>query len=483
MTTGVRSGQITPYTRVGEPLLAFSSVDLSMVDAHPLRGLVKYGPYSKNSFASHTDKVRVAIIGPESSKAERRKVLQNVQNPQQPSDRLDYVPPYPGFDSLFAVPLVPAASSAQLKWPGRLSELGQGPPTDRVRQAISEQMRHLAAVRDKFDVAVVHLPNDWGPGLRSDGFDAHDELKAVGAELAIPTQVINDSTFSFRYLASVSWRLAIALYVKAGGTPWRLAPLPGVPPSSAYIGLAYALRGDPAEAKFVTCCSQVFDADGGGMQFVAYDARDPFDGTDDFRRNPYLSRADMRAVLARSLDLYRRRNGGSIPHRVVLHKTTGFRDDELAGMSDALTAVKEKECVQVTSNVKWRGVWLRASEKRGRRSEPHRYPVHRGTMIPLSGTEALVWAAGNAPSVAQRGDSYYQGGKSIPSPLLMTRHMGQGPLELIATELLALTKMDWNNDALYDPVPVTIRYSQRLAKTIANVPTLPRQVYPYRMFM
>ncbi|MBK1673330.1 hypothetical protein CKO35_08410 [Ectothiorhodospira shaposhnikovii] len=46
-----------------------------------------------------------------------------------------------------------------------------------------------------------------------------------------------------------------------------------------------------------------------------------------------------------------------------------------------------------------------------------------------------------------------------------------------------LTKMDWNNDALYDPVPVTIRYSQRLARTIANVPTLPGNAYAYRLFM
>jgi hypothetical protein len=56
-------------------------------------------------------------------------------------------------------------------------------------------------------------------------------------------------------------------------------------------------------------------------------------------------------------------------------------------------------------------------------------------------------------------------------------------LELIAHEALALTKMDWNNDALYDPVPVSIRYSQRLARTIANVQDLPRSVYPYRLFM
>ncbi len=56
-------------------------------------------------------------------------------------------------------------------------------------------------------------------------------------------------------------------------------------------------------------------------------------------------------------------------------------------------------------------------------------------------------------------------------------------LELAAHEALAFTKMDWNNDALYDPVPMSIRYSQKLARTIANVPDLPRNVYSYRLFM
>lgn len=103
-------------------------------------------------------------------------------------------------------------------------------------------------------------------------------------------------------------------------------------------------------------------------------------------------------------------------------------------------------------------------------------------MVVRSGNSALVWVAGNAPLVSTSGD-YYQGKKSIPKPLQLIRHAGSGPLEMIAHEALALTKMDWNNDALYDPVPVSIRYSQRLAKTIANVPDLPRHVYPYRLFM
>lgn len=483
MSTTTRPGRLTPYSRLDEPLLSFSSGDATAVDTHPLRGLVTHGPFTKTAFAAHTDQIRVAIVGPDSGRDGRRAVLQKVQAAQQPSDRRDYVPPFPGFKQLLNVPLVPAATIAQLTLPDQLADLGPGLPHTLVRRAISERMRELSGVRDQFDVAVIHLPDSWSPGLKDAGFDAHDELKAAGAELNVPTQVINDRTFDFGYSASIAWRLALALYVKAGGTPWRLAPLPGVPSDSAYIGLAYALRGDPRDARFVTCCSQVFDADGGGMQFVAYDARDPIQDIDEARRNPYLSRSDMRAVLARSLDLYRRRNAGATPSRVVVHKTTAFTGEELAGVSDALAAVKEIECIEITKRVAWRGVWLRASGRAEGKSEPDKYPVHRGTVVPLSGTTALVWVAGNAPSVARRGDSYFQGGKSIPAPVLLTRHMGRGPLELIASEALSLTKMDWNNDALYDPLPVTIGYSQRLARTIANVPTLPRRAYPYRMFM
>ena len=73
--------------------------------------------------------------------------------------------------------------------------------------------------------------------------------------------------------------------------------------------------------------------------------------------------------------------------------------------------------------------------------------------------------------------------KSIPRPVLLTRHAGSGSLEQTAGEALALTKMDWNNDALYDPVPVTITYAKRLADIIANAPALGSSVYPYRLFM
>lgn len=478
------TSRLPPYSKVSEPFLQFDARRDSATDIHPLRGLDKHGPYSTWSLPTFTPSVRIATVGPQSGTTQVRELLNSLTRTYRPNDRTDYVPDYRGFESIFKLKLKPAEiEAAHIRWPDALDDLGAvGDPHERVANAISHAISQLGSVRETFDVAVVHFPDSWGRGLRNINFDAHDQLKAVAAQAGIPTQVLNDRTFTFSLTASRSWRLSIALYVKAGGIPWKLAPLAGVPEGTAYIGLAYALRGDPRDARFVTCCSQVFDADGGGMQFVAYDALDPIDNSDEARRNPYLSRGDMRAVLARSMRTYQARNGGTLPRRVVIHKTTPFRSDELDGVDDALSAVREVECLEITTSVAWRAVWLEEPRKPGQRSQPDPWPVPRGTLVHLSGTSALLWGAGNTPGVSTKGN-FYQGGKSIPRPILLTRHAGSGPLELAGLEAMALTKMDWNNDALYDPVPVTLQYSKVLARTIANVPTLPRSVYPYRLFM
>ncbi|HEY0464128.1 MAG TPA: hypothetical protein VGC79_07970 [Polyangiaceae bacterium] len=482
MNTDYEASKLAPFSLLEEPLLSFRPDDQSL-DVNPLRGIDSFGPYSSATFSTFTSQLRVATIAPSSGWAGLRSLIETLRSPQQPGDRREYVPPFRGFQSVFNVPLVAAPALAHVKLQDDLGTSGRsGPPHLQLMHALRGAIDRLAAVRDQFDVALVHLPDAWQAGFRAPGFDAHDALKALSASVGIPTQVINDRAIEFTFKASIAWRLSIALYVKAGGVPWKLAPLPGVPEATAYIGLAYALRGDPKQAHYVTCCSQVFDSDGGGMQFVAFEARDPVQDVEEARRNPFLSRNDMRAVLARSLNLYQSRNAGRLPRRLVVHKTTAFKSDELEGALDALSAIKEVECMEVSSSPGWRGVWLNQGRRSGEASEPDGYPVPRGTVLHRSGRSVLVWVAGNAPRAALRGD-YYQGKKSIPRPIGLLRHAGSGPLEIAALEALALTKMDWNNDALYDPVPVTIRYSQRLARTIANVPSLPGQTFPYRLFM
>ncbi|QJQ03433.1 nuclease PIN [Herbaspirillum rubrisubalbicans Os34] len=476
------TSKLPPFTLLDEPFLAFAPQD-AQLDIHPLRGLTKFGPFSKGSFAGYTPKIRVATVGPDSAFMRRGELMKELLRQHAPNDRKDYVPHYPGFENLFHIGLGGSPKGTHIRWPEAIAQLpGDGTAEEKIYAAMNAALAQLDTVREAFDVVLVHFPDSWASATRTQFFDAHDVLKALGAKYSIPTQVLNDRAFTFGFRASIVWRLAIALYVKAGGIPWKLAGMQGVPDDTAYIGLAYALRGDPQNAHFVTCCSQVFDRDGGGMQFVAFEARDPVADPSEARRNPFLSRDDMRAVLARSIELYQKRNGGALPRRLVIHKTTAFKPQELDGAFDALAGIPEVECIEVGTHTAWRGVWLLDSKKAEPKSFPAMFPVPRGTVVVRSGTSALLWAAGNAPGVSEKGN-FFQGGKSIPRPLVLTRHAGRGPLEMVAAETLALTKMNWNNDALYDQVPVSIRYSQRLARTIANVPDLPGNIYPYRLFM
>ncbi|MEX3984068.1 nuclease PIN [Paraburkholderia sp. EG287A] len=478
-----QSSRLPPFSLLAEPELTFNSENTAL-EVNPLRGLRRFGAYNSSSFAGYTPALRVAIVAPAEGWRKIGGLVETIRTAQVPEERVNYVPHFPGFEDLLGVPIVSAPRDVHIKWPDDLMALGRGgAPHERLLAGLTDALLRLSTMHDQFDVVMVHLPDKWQIAFTAAGFDAHDALKALGAQYAIPTQVVNDRAFSFKYKASLAWRLSIALFVKAGGVPWKLAPLNGVPDGTAYVGLAYALRGDPRAAQFVTCCSQVFDADGGGMQFVAFEARDPVTDPREARSNPFLSRSDMRAVMARSLNLYLKRNGGRLPERLVIHKTTSFKEEELRGVFDALSTVKEIECLEIGSRGTWRGVWRVEGRKQGVRSEADKAPVPRGAMLQRTGNSALVWVAGNAPTAGLGNPLFFQGGKSIPKPLSIIRHAGSGPLEISALETVGLTKMDWNNDALYDPVPVTIRYSQKLARTIANVPGLPGNHYPYRMFM
>lgn len=482
MAKKFEASKLPPYVLLDEPVLAFDSLNDEARGIHPLKGLIQHGPFTSHIFSKYTPRLRVAIVGPTSGYNRIVKLMKELQTSHVAADRKEYLPNFPGFQKLFGIEFGSSASSLHIKWSDGLSTSEEFPtPQSVLKNRMLIAIKQLALSRDLFDVAVFHLPDQWATACRSADFDAHDHLKSLGAIYSVPTQVINDRAFNFGYKASIAWRLSIAMYVKAGGIPWKLAAIPGVPEGTAYIGLAYALRGNPQDAHYVTCCSQVFDMDGGGMEFVAYEARDPVTDVAEARKNPFLSRDDMRAVLARSLQLYQKRNGGKLPKRMVIHKTTAFKEDEIDGAHDALAGIPEIECIEI-SNTSWRGVWLLDSGDPKQPSKPSRYPIPRGTLMPLSENSALIWIAGNAPDVSNTND-YYQGKKGIPRPLLLTRRSGSGPLEIIAAEALALSKMDWNNDALYDPVPVTITYSKSLARTIANVHDLPSQAYPYRLFM
>jgi hypothetical protein len=483
VTASRPSSELHGYWRLPEPRLAFDPTDPDQTAVNPLAGLAAHGPFSARSWAPHDQTIRVALLALEADLDSLRRQLNELVGPHQPIERATYVPPWPGFRNVFRVSLGPADDAAQAGLAPNLDEeLAAAPrPHRRLAELLIEGLRRLVAVRNRFDVVVFYLPARFSPlfEVPEDDFDLHAAVKAFAAQEGLTTQIITERALRYRCRASVAWRLGTALYAKGGGTPWkldtRLAPLD---PAAAYIGLSYALRlSRDGSTTFVTCCSQVFDADGGGMEFVAYDVGQGFD-----LRNPHLSRQDMRSVMSRSLALYQDRHAGRTPRRLVVHKQTPFTGEETAGCLDAWGAASDLTCVTIT-RPSWRGVSLDAPRRHDERSTPS-YAVRRGSALQLDERSCLLWVAGNAPDASLSGSAdYLQGGKGTPRPLLLTRDAGRGPLDEVAAQVLALSKMDWNNDALYDALPCTVRYAQLLARTLKHMCDLAPRPYDYRLFM
>lgn len=467
------NSEVMPHVCLSEPVLSFHADRKSDEDIHPLRGLLRFGPHSNGLVPSP---IRVATISPATQADQLYAFMRNLGSSFQPTERKDYLPEWPGFQTVFGTRVTGAAAGCHIKLESafeRELEATDRPHTvlaDRLLRAIQE----LEGSRQEFDVIFICLPLRWSRGFvgkDDDDFDLHDHLKAVTAARRIPIQIVReDRALAYPHKASVMWRIGLALYAKAGGVPWKLAD---AEPETAHIGISYAVRPASSDKpRFVTCCSQVFDGEGSGLEFVAYDAHE----VEIQRENPFLSRAEMFKVMSRSLDLYRRRHAGRSPRRVIVHKSSEFKLDEIDGCMEALHLCEAVDLVQVVAEAGWRGVRIDSKRK------PAGYPVPRGTIIGLSAKEALLWMHGDVMGVKNRG-SYFQGARSTPRPIKLVRHAGHGPWDDTARAALALSKMNWNNDALYDPLPVTMGYAQVLARVIKRMSGLGSSPYQVRYFM
>lgn len=465
---------LAPHVKLAEPLLRFHPDRKEDQDMHPLKGLIAYGPFSRSALASVIDPIRIATIAPVSLTASIAQFMRDFQRPHQPKERLLYLPAFPGFSNVFGVRLVEASPTAHIRLgPDVDSAVSTSqPPHLTLATKLTEALATLEKVRTEFDVIVIALPDRWEPGFvgaEGDDFDLHDYVKAVTAMRGMPCQIIRESrALAYPCRCSVMWRQSIALYVKAGGVPWKLAETAD---DVAFIGLSYALRKQ-GSGRFVTCCSQVFDADGAGLEFVAYE-------TDEVRverDNPFLSRADMRRVIARSLALYQKRHGGRTPVRLVVHKTTEFKPDEIDGCFDAWSADTGLDLVQIQQDAGWLGMKIEG------KNAPSSYPCDRGTMLQLSGRDCLLWTQGNARE-AVGGKNFFKEGKGIPHPILLRRFAGHGDFIDTCRFVLGLTKMNWNNDALYDRLPVTVGFAHTLADIVKRVAQLKPHPYHVRYFM
>lgn len=465
--------QLLPHICLPEPPLLFHPERPLDRDIHPLRGLLRYGPYSRNLVP---DPIRIATIAPAGGSQSLYSFMKQLNQSYAPTERKDYLPKWPGFSAVFGVKMVAAGGPCHIELDEDFAKEfeGSAKPHILLSAKLLRAIQILDAQRLKFDVVFIYIPKEWEPGFvgeSEEDFDLHDYLKAACAARGIPIQLVReDKALAYFDRASVMWRIGLALYVKAGGVPWKLAD---TDPETAYIGISYGIRPLNSESpRFVTCCSQVFDADGAGLEFVAYDAHD----VEVQRDNPFLSRSEMFRVMTRSMSLYRSRHAGAVPRRAVVHKNTEFKPEEIDGCMEALHLCESVDLLQIVEDVGWRAAKIE------KQNTPAAYPVERGTLASLGGREALLWTHGDVKGIAKN-KSYFQGGKSTPRPIRLIRHAGHGRWDETASATLALSKMDWNNDSLYDPLPVTMGYAKVLARVIKRMPGLGVTPYQFRFFM
>lgn len=111
------------------------------------------------------------------------------------------------------------------------------------------------------------------------------------------------------------------------------------------------------------------------------------------------------------------------------------------------------------------------------------YPVRRGMCFPIDKNTMYLFTHGIAPSVISPNRRYFQGGKSVPLPLKVVKHYGSGDMAQIATEILGLSKMNWNSFGLYSKLPCTIESSNEIARIGWLLSQFEGTLYDYRYFM
>ncbi len=294
-------------------------------------------------------------------------------------------------------------------------------------------------------------------------------LKAEAMQFGVPTQLVWPRTLRLgtpssgpgqrtQDIATRAWNFTTALYHKAGGSPWRLAELePGV----CFVGLSFYREVFGESPRIHTSMAQAFTAAGDG-----YVLRGGTFEWDDQRqgKSPHLDKQLAASLLRDVIELYQKQNRGSLPSRIVVHKSSRFWEEELAGLEEACELVPRRDFVALGS----RGLqFYRKGD----------YPPLRGTYVKFSETDLLLYTVGYVPFLRT-----YPGAR-VPQPLEVLEHIGDSPWDVVLKEVLALTKMNWNTADFACWDPITTAFSRRVGQILAEVPAGMKIRPEYRFYM
>lgn len=465
-------------------------------------GLMNYGPLDQdNSLAPKH--IKLGMVGTSQTVEGVSEWLRKVQHgvDAKPSKRPNLFPRFPGFGE--GMPLHADFSlDGVLQRTISTSKLDQlcGRPrteenTKEIAELFLEELEYLSQ-RTGAEVFVCAFPmnlveyldraetgaaadtSDGGAGEGRSGpstFVLHDYLKARAMRLRKPIQVIRPGTYlgeqqakrrgrqdapprrQLQDEATRAWNLYVALYYKAGGAPWRLirdwAQL-----SVCYVGVSFFYSLD--QTKLLTSTAQVFNERGEGVILrggVAQISKED--------RQIHLSAESAYELLRNALQVYRQEHK-NFPARVVVHKTSIHNADEISGFQAALRDFgiepDQADFISVTHSYT-------------RLFRGNRYPPLRGTFFSPGGKEHILYTRGSVDFFSAYPGLY------VPRPLAFRADATTETEVFLARELLALTKLNWNNTQFDGGDPITIRASKQVGAILKYVDQEYEPYYRYYM--
>ena len=391
-----------------EPDVSFDHVDQTKRARIILSGLVKFGAYDKPA-----SRIRIAVLATRDSKAGMERLVKRLN---------DGSVQYPGARKTFGSEMVVVGH----------------PLVCANVENYEEEIRRFVRTRerDDTDVVLAYMPKE---GNITDVSHPYYRTKAMLLSEGLASQMVDRST-----VLNPDWRdlnLALNVFAKAGNTPWVLdEALPGV---DLFIGLSYSERGSRGSIKRLMSYVNVFDSYG-RWKFYQGDAKTfPFNE----RLRHYSD------LIKDSVAAYKAENGGEI-NSVHIHLTKKFSKVEREALAKAVRVAAPRASVVFVS------------------INPHHvvrlYDISEGSDGSISRATYLR----NEPRrlyLATTGNNIFNSkGMGTPVPLELTvwsdPESAMPPLEMIAQQILSLTRLNWASTRSFCREPITTKFAGDIAK-------------------
>jgi hypothetical protein len=226
---------------------------------------------------------------------------------------------------------------------------------------------------------------------------------------------------------------------------------------TCYVGVAFYRD---REKNMRTSMAHVFTHTGQGL--VLRGNKIPW--PDNSKRSPHLPTAkDACDLLAAAIKLYKD-HMKVMPRRVVVHKTSKFWPEERDGFSQAAEGIELLDLVAIH----------RRHIKLFRHGE--KAPL-RGTMMQLGPGNFILYTKGYTPFLR-----CYPGPR-VPDPLEVLEHHGDATPEMLAREILALSKMNYNSADFSGREPITLRFADKVGEILSEMPDEMEPPDDFRYYM